>query len=126
MKRSLIWTEGNAIGWSCSNCQWRFVLTTQLSGEKAVGTNDRLAAARFHEHTCEPPVTGSATATKRDANSSFIDRARMLILRGYKPKHAVELVLQEMAIELGSHSETMEKERAAAEEFLSRIRLGLI
>jgi hypothetical protein len=38
----------------------------------------------------------------------------------------VELILQEMAIELGSHSETMEKARAAAEEVLSRIRLGLI
>ncbi|MGA2920212.1 MAG: hypothetical protein ABSE28_03845 [Candidatus Sulfotelmatobacter sp.] len=126
MKRSLIWTEGNATGWSCSNWQWRFVLPTQLSGEKAIGTYDRLAAAKFHEHTCEPPVTGSATATKHDANSSFIDRARMLILRGYKPKDAVELVLQEMAIEWGSHSETMEKVRAAAEEFLSRIRLGLI
>lgn len=126
MQRSLIWREGNAAGWSCSNCPWRFVLPTRLSGEKAIGTYDRLAAAKFHEHRCEPVESDSATATKQDANALFIERARMLMMRGYKPKDAVELILQEMAIELGSHAETMEKARADAEEFLSRIHLGLI
>ena len=126
MKRSLIWTEGNEAGWSCSNCQWKFVLPPLLSGEKAMGTYDRLAAARFHEHTCEPAATDVAVTTKNNASTSFADRARMLIMRGYKPKDAVELVLQEMAVEFGNNAELVEKARTDADEFLSRIRQGLI
>ena len=87
MKRSLIWTEGNEAGWSCSNCQWRFVLPPLLSGEKAMGTYDRLAAARFHEHsmrTCRDRFWQSQQNTTPD--TFFVDRARMLIMRGYKPK----------------------------------------
>jgi hypothetical protein len=50
----------------------------------------------------------------------------VLIKRGYKPKVAVELVLHEMAIEQGNNPRTMEKARADAEDFLLRVRKGLI
>jgi hypothetical protein len=50
----------------------------------------------------------------------------MLIKRGYKPKVAVELVLYEMEIEHGRDRTYMEKTRADAEDFLMRVRKGLI
>lgn len=50
----------------------------------------------------------------------------MLIKRGYKPKVAVELALQETEIEHGHDATMMEKTRADAEDFLQRVRKGLI
>ncbi len=73
MERSLIWTEGDAKGWACSNCQWRFPIPTLLSGEEAIGAYNRLAAVRFREHKCE--ATGGRSAAsqepKRDAGNAF-------------------------------------------------------
>jgi hypothetical protein len=51
-------------------------------------------------------VTGSCCEQETDTNSAFANRARILIMRGFKPKDAVELVLHEVAIEWGSQSET--------------------
>ena len=64
--------------------------------------------------------------TKRDADTAFTERARMLIKRGYKPKVAVELVLHEMEIEHRNGPRIMEKARSDAEDFLMRVRKGLI
>jgi hypothetical protein len=50
----------------------------------------------------------------------------MLIKRGYKPKVAVELVLHEMEFEQGNDTRLIEKARADAEDFLLRVRKGLI
>jgi hypothetical protein len=128
MVRFLIWIEGDAKGWACSNCRWRFPVPTLLSGEEAKGAYDRLAAAKFRQHTCEA-VTGFSATTpeaKRNIDAAFIERARTLIKRGYKPKVAVELVLQETEIEHGNDAKFMEKARADAEDFLQRVRTGLI
>ena len=62
MERSLIWIEGDAIGWACSNCRWRFSVPTLLSGEEARAAYDRLAAVKFREHKCEAE-TGLSAAT---------------------------------------------------------------
>jgi hypothetical protein len=128
MGRSLIWIEGDANGWACSSCQWRFPVPTLLSGQEAMGAYDRLAAAKFRDHTCEaaaiPP--GTKPETKRDTGTAFAERARTLIKRGYKPKVAVELVLQETEIEHGNDPKIMEKARADAEDFLHKLRTGLI
>jgi hypothetical protein len=128
MERSLIWTEGDAKGWACSNCQWRFPIPTLLSGEEAIGAYNRLAALKFREHKCE--ATGGLSAAsqepKWDAGNAFVQRARMLIKRGYTPKVAVDLVLQETEVEHGNDSRMMEKARADAEDFLLKIRKGLI
>jgi hypothetical protein len=128
MVRSLIWVEGDAKGWACSNCSWRFPVPTLLSGEEAKGAYDRLAAGKFREHKCEAETSLSAAKpeTKRDADAPFAERARMLIKRGYKPKVAVELALHEMEFEQGNDSRMMEKARADAEDFLLRVRKGLI
>jgi hypothetical protein len=128
MERSLIWIEGDAYGWACSNCRWRFLVPTLLSGEEAMSAYHRLAAVKFREHTCEAETSLSATKQKikRDAGITFAERARMLIVRGYKPKDAVEVILQETEIEQGNNPRTMEKARADAEDFLLKVRRGLI
>jgi hypothetical protein len=120
--------ETDVNGWACSNCRWRFPVPTLLSGEEAKGAYDRLAAAKFRQHTCDA-ATGFSTTTpeaKRNVDSAFTERARTLIKRGYKPKVAVELVLQETEIEHGNDPKFMEKARADAEDFLQRVRTGLI
>jgi hypothetical protein len=120
--------ESDLNGWACSNCLWRFHVPTLLSGEEAKGAYDRLAAAKFRQHTCEA-ATGLSASTpeaKRNIDTAFIERARTLIKRGYKPKVALELVLQETEIEHGNDPKFMEKARADAEDFLQRVRTGLI
>jgi hypothetical protein len=128
MERSLIWMESDVNGWACSNCLWRLPVPTLLSGEEAKGAYDRLAAAKFRQHTCDAATGLSATApdAKRNVDTAFIERARTLIKRGYKPKVAVELVLQETEIEHGNDPKFMEKARADASDFLQRVRSGLI
>jgi hypothetical protein len=95
-----------------------------------MGAYTRLAAVKFREHKCEAETSFSAATqvTKRDADTAFAERARMLIKRGYKPKVAVELVLHEILHESGHGNDPriMERARADAEEFLLRVRRGLI
>jgi hypothetical protein len=128
MLRSLIWIESDEDGWACSNCEWRFPAPTLPSGEEAVHAYDRLAAVKFREHKCEAETSLSAAKqeTKREADTVFAERARMLIKRGYTPKVAVELVLQETEVEHGNDPRIMEKARADGEDFLQRARKGLI
>jgi hypothetical protein len=128
MERSLIWIESDVNGWACSNSPWRFPVPTLLSGEDAKGAYDRLAAAKFRQHICQAATSLSAAIleAKRDSNNAFAERARTLIKRGYKPKVAVELALQETEIEHGNDPKFMEKARADAEDFLQKVRTGLI
>jgi hypothetical protein len=86
---------------------------------------DRLARAKFEEHLCpKHPRTQVAKPTPPDEDS-FRSRARELISRGYKPKDAVELVLEEILLEHRYEPKKIEKARADAEEFLSGLRRGL-
>ena len=128
MVRSLIWIEGDEKGWACSNCRWKFPVPTLLSGGEAKSAYDRLAEGKFREHQCESGVSFFAVEqeTKLDANAPFAERARALIKRGYKPKVAVDLVLHEMEFEHGTDRRMMEKARADAEDFLLKVRKGLI
>ena len=128
MERSLVWIEGTANGWACSNCGWKFPVPTLLTGEEAKGAYDRLAAGKFREHKCEaePSVSPAKQEIKRGTDTTFEDRARVLIKRGYRPKVAVELVIQEVEISYGNDPRIMEKARADAEDFLQRVRKGLI
>lgn len=128
MMRSLIWLAGDTDGWACSNCQWRCPVPTLLSTQEAKAAYDRLAAAKFAEHRCETDTSPSLAKqeTKRNVDNALADRARMLIKRGYTPKIAVDLALQEMEVEYGNNPKRMEMARADAEDFLSRARRGLI
>ncbi len=102
-------------------------MPTLLSDLEARRAYDRLAAANFRDHRCEAQ-SGPAQHAPSDAppDTGLAERARMLVMRGYKPKDAVELVLQEMALEHSEHSSTMERARKEASEFLDKIRRGLI
>jgi hypothetical protein len=128
MERSLVRVQGDSSGWACSSCRWTFPVPTLLSGEEAMAAYDRLAAVKFREHKCELEVSFSAPQepAKRNADTAFAERARVLIKRGYKPKVAVELVLHEMEIEHGRDQSFMERTRADAEDFLMKVRKALI
>lgn len=128
MMRSLIWLAGDTDGWACSNCRWRCPVPTLLTTDDAKAAYDRLAAVKFREHECESEggLSGAKPEVKRGADTIFADRARALIKRGYTPKVAVELVLQETEIEYGKDPRRMDKARADAEDFLSKARRGLI
>jgi hypothetical protein len=128
MGRSLIWIEDASQGWACSSCRWRYPVPTLLSEEDAKRAYDRLAAVKFREHTCDADISlpVGKQEIRRDAAPTFAECARRLILRGYKPKDAMELVLQETAIEHRNDPKIMEKARADAEEFLLKVRKGLI
>ena len=128
MERALIWIGGDAKGWVCAKCRWKFPVPTLLTGEEAKGAYDRLAAAKFREHRCEAGTSFFAAEpeTKLDTGVPFAERARTLIKRGYTPKIAAGLVLHEMEFEHSSNSTMMEKARADAEDFLLKVRKGLI
>ena len=128
MERALIWIGGDAKGWACSKCRWKFPVPTLLTGEEAKGAYDRLAAAKFREHKCEAGTSFFAAEpeTKLDTAVPFVERARMFIKRGYTPKVAADLVLHEMEFEHISNPAMMEKARADAEDFLLKVRKGLI
>jgi len=55
-----------------------------------------------------------------------IERLRKLVMRGLKPKDAVEIMLQEITLERGNNPNAMENVRAGADEFLRRVREGRI
>lgn len=128
MERSLIWVDCDPTGWCCSNCGWKCSVPTLLSDKEAMAAYDRLAAAKFREHDCaaESAPAPPKQVKKRDAGPTFADRARTLISRGYKPKDAVELILQETEMEHGKDSKIMQQARADAEDFFLKIRKGLI
>ena len=128
MERSLVRVQGEASGWACTNCGWTFPVPTLLGGDEAMAAYDRLAAAKFREHKCEAHAAfpTAKEPAKPVADTPVAERARMLIKRGYKPKVAVELVLHEIEIEHGRDRTFMEKKRADAEDFLMKVRKGLI
>jgi len=122
----MIWLSGSVDpGWACSRCPWRFPLPTLLEGEEAKKAYDRLAAAKFRDHSCETRPS-SSTGVKRDFGPTFEDRAKKLVKAGYKPKDAVELLTQEIVLEHRNDPDAIEKARADADDFLLKVRKGLI
>ena len=125
MGRSLIWLQGDAeAGWACSSCRWRFPVPTLLTGDEAKDAYDRIAAAKFRTHKCESET--SIPSVKENVDQTFANRARMLVKQGYKPKDAVDLTLQETAIEYRNDPKVMQKAQVDADEFLLKLRKGLI
>ncbi|SRR5581483_413896 len=134
--RSLIWIDLEANqGWACSSCAWSFPVPTLLSDPEAKAAYDRLAAARFRQHECAsgkvpirqaPRPQAAAAALPETIDTGLSVRARALVKHGYKPKDAVDLVLQEMQLEFSTEPRMLEKARREADEFLDKIRRGLI
>src|ERR1051325_9006760 len=121
--RELIWTAHQSFqGWTCSQCEWNYPLPTLLNDPEARTAYDRLASAKFREHKCADHLRRLSAAD----NQSFIPRLRRLVAQGFKPKDAVELFLQEIALEYRNQPKTLARAKAEAEDFLRRMRAGLI
>jgi len=84
---------------------------------------DRLASAKFREHTCADHL---ARLGQLEDDQSFTTRIRKLVSQGFKPKDAVELFLQEIALEYRNEPKTLAKAKAEGEDFLRRVKAGLI
>ncbi len=113
-------------GWSCSTCSWTFPVPTFLSDTEARSAYDRLAKARFHEHACEGGPAPLAPIVDTSKEPPFIDRVRKLLKVGYKPKDAVDIALQDVALEHRNDPKVMQKARTEGEDFLRKVREGLI
>lgn len=121
--RQLIWTSHHSFqGWTCSQCEWNYPLPTLLTDADARTAYDRLAAAKFREHKCEGHLSRLAPVE----HDNFSARIRKLVQQGFKPKDAVELFLQEVALEYRGQTKMLEQAKIAGEDFLRRVKAGLI
>ena len=59
-------------------------------------------------------------------SDSFAARARKLVTRGFKPKDAAQITLQEIVFENRSDQQIAKKAQADAEDFLRHVKDGLI
>jgi len=121
--REIQWSvDRNFQGWACSQCEWNYPVPTLLNDPEAKNAYDRLAAAKFREHKCsDHPTRLPGTGAE-----SFTSRIRKMVAHGYKPNDAVELVLQEVAIEYPNQPKILDQARAEGEDFLRRLRARLI
>lgn len=122
--REIIWTSHHTFqGWTCSQCEWNYPLPTLLTDADARSAYDRLASAKFREHTCAQHVARVGQVVDE---VSFTARIKKLISQGFKPKDAVELLLQEVALEYRNDPKTLARAKAEGEDFLRRMKAGLL
>jgi hypothetical protein len=121
--RQMLWTVDRSFqGWTCSQCEWNYPVPTLLNDPEAKNAYDRLSAAKFRQHKCSDHASRLAPT----GGESFTARIRKMVAHGFKPKDAVELVLQEAAIEYRNQPKVLDQARAEGEDFLRRLRAGLI
>jgi hypothetical protein len=114
--RSLTWmSDKHLTGWACSKCDWTFPLPSLLSDPEAKKAYDRLASAKFQRHDC---ATHRAVASL--APESFINRAKGLVMRGFKPKDAAEIAAREIMFENDHDPDIARKVQIEAQDFLRR------
>ncbi len=120
--RELVWNvDRNFQGWICSQCEWNSPIPTLLNDPEAKTAFDRLAILKFRDHKCEDHLRRLMPASE-----SFTSRIRKMVSRGYKPKDAVELMLQEVQLECRSQPKVLAQAQSEADDFLRRLRAGLI
>jgi hypothetical protein len=121
--RKIVWTTSHSFqGWTCSQCEWNYPLPTLLHDPEARTAYDRLATSKFRDHKCADHFSRLGGADAED----FTDRIRKLVTQGFKPKDAVDLFLQEVALEYRNQPKTLAQAKADGEDFLRRVRAGLI
>ncbi len=105
----------------------------QARAEQSVAVAEKAAATEQSIAVEQPKAAAAAVGSHASFHSvhqtvspDVAERARTLIRTGYKPKDAVELVLQEIALEYRNDPRIMEKARGDAENFLLKISKGLI
>jgi uncharacterized protein YoaH (UPF0181 family) len=123
MSRFITWyADQESRGWSCSQCAWKYPSPTLLNDPDAKEAYDRLARSSFQEHDCAKFLRLPGPGEEK----SFPDRVRELLTRGYRPKDAVELVLQEIRLEHRNQPKVLAEANADAEQFLRFLREGKI
>jgi len=121
--RTMIWMSSAQFqGWICSVCEWNYSLPTLLSDPQAKTAYDRLAAGKFSEHDCQSYLSRLKSAE----SPSFTERIRKLVSQGFKPKDAVEILLQEVELEHYNEPKVIEQARTEGQDFLRRLREGLL
>ena len=121
--RELRWTSHRTFhGWTCSQCEWNYPVPELLTDADAKTAFDRLAASKFKEHKCADHLARLAPAM----DDGFSSKIRKLISQGFKPKDAVELMLQEVALEYRGQANVLQQAKTEGEDFLRRMRAGLI
>jgi len=121
--RQLHWTVDRIFqGWTCSLCEWNYPLPTLLNDPEAKTAYDRLAAAKFRTHDCADHRARMVSTR----GETFTARIRNLVAHGYKPKDAVDLMVQEVAMESPNQPKILAQAKAEGEDFLRRLKAGLI
>ncbi len=118
--RSLMWvSDKHLTGWACSKCDWTFPLPSLLSDPDAKKAYDRLASAKFQRHDCatHQPVASLDPDT-------FIARAKGLVMRGFKPEDAAEIVSREIMFENHDDPDIARKVQIEVNDFLRRLKRG--
>jgi len=126
MTPTLIWIdEPENNGWACSSCSWKYPVPTFLSNPEAKRAYDRLAASKFGEHVCEVPAP-HREIEDTSTEPTFTKRVMKLLKVGYKPKDAVQIALDEIALEHRNDPKVMSQARVDAQDFMQRVREGRI
>lgn len=122
-KRTLVWVADDIFsGWICSACEWNSPLPTLLAASDAKAAYDRLAEGKFRQHSCEhyrPRAQAPEAGT-------YLTRLKKLVGQGFKPKDAVEILLQEVELETHGDQRVVQQARLDGEDFLRRVRQGLL
>ena len=122
--RQLLWTSTHSFhGWTCSQCEWNFPLPTLLNDPEA--RPPMTAWQRPNSATTNAPTNSRASVPPTTPTASLA-RIRKLVTQGFKPKDAVELFLQEVALEYRNQPKVLAQAKTDAEDFLRRVRAGLI
>ena len=123
MGRWLTWVSNQRLtGWACSQCGWTFPVPSLLTDREAKSAYDRLAANKFQEHDC---ARHGAPTLLADSDS-FAARARKLVTRGFKPKDAAQITLQEIIFENRNDQAVAKKAQTDADDFLRHVKDGSI
>jgi len=119
----MIWiTVKSFRGWSCSDCGWNYAVPTLLSEAEAKSAFDRLALSKFRGHDC----TENSQRPEYPGRPSVTERIRKLVSSGYKPKDAVDIIVQEVGLEFRDKPDVIDEAQSEAQDFLRRMREGIV
>lgn len=123
MSKTMVWITSRGFrGWSCSECGWNYAVPTLLSEAEAKSAFDRLALSKFRGHDCAE----HAGRLEYSGSPSVTERIRKLVASGYKPKDAVDIVVQEVGLEFRDKPDVIDEAQSEAQEFLRRMREGIV
>jgi hypothetical protein len=123
MARRMVWiTVKSFRGWSCSDCAWNCPLPTLLSEAEAKSAFDRLALSKFRGHDCKE----HSERVDYPGRPSVTEQIRRLVASGYKPKDAMDIVVQEVGLEFRDKPDVIDEAQSEAQDFLRRMREGIV